>query len=50
MKLPKENRLCKKRKLTRNEKSSADEENNGVSVSDMKTQIEFQQLSGGQEI
>ena len=37
MKLPKENRLCKKRKLTRNEKSSADEENNGVSVSDMKT-------------
>lgn len=37
MKLPEENKLCKKTKLTRNEKSSADEENKGVSVSDMKT-------------
>ena len=36
MKFPGENELCKT-KLTRNEKSSADEENKGVSVSDMKT-------------
>ena len=38
MSLPDENRLCKKRKLTEEwEEISADEENQGESIRDMKT-------------